>query len=112
MAATILESLKGVSGYPVPVQTLTDISAKRGLAADGKMVVDILNSAPYRLATADIMQWVSFAPNVQQGGVSYDILYSDRQQLRAQANAIYGELGDGAYTPESKVTFGYKGSRL
>jgi hypothetical protein len=110
--ATILESLKSISGYPVPERTFTDISVKRGLSPEDEATEDALKSAPYRLAKADVMMWVSFAPNIQQGGETYDLLYSDRQQLRAQANAVYGELGDGAYIPESKVKFGYKGNRL
>jgi hypothetical protein len=110
--AAILEQLKSISGYPVPAQALTGIAVMRGLAAGDEATEDVMKSAAYRLAKADVMRWVSFAPNVQQGGVSYDILYSDRQQLREQANAIYRELGDSAYTPESGATFGYKGSRL
>jgi hypothetical protein len=110
--ATILESLKSISGYPIPNRTLTDISVKRGLALEDEATDDVLKSASYRLSKADVMMWVSFAPNVSQGGESYDMLYSDRQQLRAQANAIYGELGDEAYITENKTKFGYKGSRL
>jgi hypothetical protein len=110
--ATILESLKSISGYPVPLPTFADISVKRGLALDGEAAQDVLKSASYRLAKADVMVWVSFAPNVQQEGISYDLLYSDRSQLRQQANAIYGELGDESYAPETKAKFGYKGNRL
>jgi hypothetical protein len=109
---TILESLKSISGFPVPDRTLTDISVKRGLALSDKATGDVLNSAAYRLARADVMRWVSFAPNVQQGGESYDLLYSDRQRMREEANAVYSELGDGAYIPENRVKFGYKGNRL
>jgi hypothetical protein len=110
--ATILESLKSISGYPVPLQTLTDILAKRVLLLDDEAALDVLKSAAYRLAKADVMVWVSYAPNVQQGGVSYDLLYSDREQLRKRANAIYGDLGDDGFVIESKTKYGYKGSRL
>jgi hypothetical protein len=110
--ATILESLKNVSGYPVPVGVFEKVATKRGLTLSGEATEDVLASAGYRLAEADVMKWVSFAPNVHQADVSYDTLYSDRQQLRETANAIYGELGDAAYIPEGKTKFGYKGSRL
>jgi hypothetical protein len=109
---TVLESLKSISGYPVPLRTLTDISVKRDLSLGDEATPDVLKSASYRLSKADVMVWVSFAPNVQQGGISYDLLYSDREQMRKQANAIYGDLGDEAYTAESKTKFGYKGNRL
>jgi hypothetical protein len=110
--ASILESLKSVSGYPVPERTLSDVAIKRGLNLADEATPVVLTSSAYRLAKADVLRWVSFAPNVQQADVSYDMLYSDREQLRNQANAIYGDLGDEAYISESKTKFGYKGSRL
>jgi hypothetical protein len=58
------------------------------------------------------MKWVSFAPNIQQGGESYTVLSPDRERLRKRSNAIYGELGDEAYLPDMKTKFGYKGNRL
>jgi hypothetical protein len=109
---TALESLKSISGYPVPVETLKDVAMKRGLDLASEATPEVRKSAPYRLAMADVMMWVSFAPNVQQGGENYNMLYSDREQMRKQANAVYGDLGDEAYTAESKTKFGYKGSRL
>jgi hypothetical protein len=110
--ATILESLKSISGYPVPLLTFADVSIKRNLNLENEATVEVLNSSAYRLAKADIMVRVSFAPNINQSDVGYNMLYSDREQLRAQANAIYGELGDAAYMPKSKTRFGYKGNRL
>lgn len=110
--AAILEQLGSVSGFPVPVLTLTGIAVKRGLNAGEEATEDVMKSAPYRLAEADVMRWASFAPNVQQGGESYDTLYSDREKLRVRANAVYGELGDSEYIPEKRVSFGYKGDRL
>jgi hypothetical protein len=111
--ATILESLKSISGYPVPARTFIDISVKRGLSLDDEATESVLTSAAYRLAKADVMVWVSFAPNVSQADVRYDILYSDREKIRTAANAIYSELGDDAYIPDKLTTkFGYKGSRL
>jgi hypothetical protein len=110
--ATILESLKSISGYPVPLRTFTDVSVKRGLNLEDEATDEVLKSAAYRLAKADIMFWVSFAPNISQEGISYDLLYSDRSQMRTNANIVYGELGDDAYIAENKTVFGYKGNRL
>jgi hypothetical protein len=109
---TILESLKSISGYPVPDATILDVATRRGLNLEHESTPITLNSPAYSLAKADIFRWVSFAPNVDQGDVSYNMLYSDREQLRKQANAIYGELGDESYIIESKTKFGYKGNRL
>jgi hypothetical protein len=105
---TVLESLKSISGYPVPDSTLTDIAVKRGLELTGETDAALLASAPFRLAQADILRWVSFAPSVSQGGISYSLSDLDKEQMRSEANAIYSELQDGSYKPK----FGYKGDRL
>jgi hypothetical protein len=110
--ATILESLKSVSGYPVPLSAINDAAVRRGLSLSDTADEEALNSPAYRLAKADIQRWVSFAPNVSQEGTSYDLLFSDRERMREEANAIYGELGDEAYISERKTIFGYKGNRL
>jgi hypothetical protein len=110
--ATVLESLKSISGYPVPQRTFVDIATKRNLMLDDEATQDVLNSTAYRLAKADILRWVSFAPNVSQGDISFDLPDSDREQLRARANAVYGALGDAEYIPEAKAKFGYRGDRL
>lgn len=105
---TVLESLKSISGYPVPDSTLTDIAVKRGLELTGETDATLLASAPFLLAKADVLKWISFAPNVSQGGISYSLSDSDKSELRRQANAIYSELKDGSYKPQ----YGYKGDRL
>jgi hypothetical protein len=110
--ATILESLKSVSGYPVPEGVFAKAATLRGLTLGDEATEDVFSSAGYRLAEADVLKWVSFAPNIHQADVSYDILYSDRQQMRERANAIYGELGDAAHISGNKTKFGYKGNRL
>jgi len=109
---TILEALKSVNGYPVPFSTFVAIAIKREIKLEDEATSEVLKSNPYRLATADIMRWVSFAPNVKQSDVQFDLLFSDREQLRKNANAIYKELEDDAYIPETKTAFGYKGSKL
>jgi hypothetical protein len=108
--ATIFESLKSVNGYPVPDITISDVVGLRGLNPADEATAEVLGSPAYRLAKADIYRWVSFSPNVQQGDVSYSLLYSDRQELRALANAIYDELED-VYA-RKKTRFGYRGNRL
>ena len=110
--ATVLESLKSVSDYPVLEVAIANIALRRGLNLTDAATESVLASPAYRLATADVLRWASFAPNVQQGDVSYSLLYSDRVQMRELANAIYGELGDGEYVPEYKAKFGYRGVRL
>ena len=109
---TILQALKGVSGYPIPQATLSKVALRRGLDLTAEATADVLVSSNLQLAEADVMMWVSTAPNVKEGGVEFNLMVSDRESLRVQANAIYRELGDNAYQAESTVTYGYKGEDL
>lgn len=111
MAATILESLKGVNAYPVPLRTLTEIAEKRGLSLTGEATQERLKGKAYNLALADLLLWLSIAPNVTQGGQSFSFTDEQRSQLRNRALALFNEFAsDEAGTP--KPTYGYKGSRL
>jgi hypothetical protein len=107
---SILNSLKSISGYPVPDTQISVVATLRGLNLSEEATPVVLRSPAYLLATADILLWVSLAPDVQQAGVSYSI--SERVELRASAEAIYSKFGDEAYLSESKPKFGYKGNKL
>lgn len=111
MSITIREALQGVNAYPVPGTALASIAARRGLDLDGEASADVILGKPYRLATADILMWLSIAPDVSQGGQSYSFTDAQRQQFRSRANAIYGECGEDA-AAGSGTGYGYQGSRL
>lgn len=108
--ATILEALKGINAYPIPLRTIVETSDRRGLdlAADAEQ--DTLLGKQYRLAKADILLWLSIAPNISQGGQSYSFSEEQRKDMRKEARAIYDELEPGANA--GCVKYGYKGSRL
>lgn len=108
--ATILESLKSVSAYPVPLRTLVETGERRGLSLNAEATQEELRGKAYRLAVADLLLWLSLAPNVSQGGQSYSFSEEQRKALRNQANGIYDELGE--ETSSAQPTYGYKGSRL
>jgi hypothetical protein len=108
---TVLESLKDISGFPVPDSTIESMAIKREINLSDTVTKTIIVSNNYRLVKADILLWVSFAPNINQEGISFDISDSDRESLRKMANAVYKELGDDAYIKEN-VGYGYKGDRL
>jgi hypothetical protein len=107
--ATIHESLKSINGYPVPESTFIEIATSRDLELTEDATKTVLKSNSYRLAKADVMMWLSYAPDVKQADVSYSFNEDERKALRKAANAIYGELGDDAFTG---TRFGYKGNRL
>lgn len=105
--ATVLESLQGINAYPVPLKALEDAALLRGVTLTQQATQEIMLSAAYRLARADILMWLALAPNVSQGGQTYGFSEDQRTQFRSQALAIYAELGN-----TTKPTYGYKGSRL
>ena len=107
---TILESLKSVNAYPVPLRTIVEIAERRGLSLTSEATQAVLRGKDYKLATADLLLWLSLAPNISQGGQSYSFTDEQRQQFRNRANALFDEFGE--ETSSVQPTYGYKGSRL
>lgn len=110
MAATVLEALKGISAYPVPKYTLVEITTRRGIHLTDMATPDVLSGKKFRLSRADVLLWLSLAPNIAQGGQSYSFTDEQRMRFRNEAKAIFGELGENG--TGGGVTYGYKGSRL
>lgn len=108
--ATILETLKGVSAYPVPLRTLVETAELRGLSLTEAATQEVMVGKAYKLAKADLLLWLSLAPNIGQGGQSYSFTDEQRQQFRNQAKALYDECDEVAAA--TKPIYGYKGSRL
>ena len=109
--ATIEDALKGINAYPIPQRTLIEISLRRGCGLSDEMTRENLTGRSFNLAKADLLIWLSLAPNITQGGQSYSFTDEQRTKFRNQANDIYSDFGnddDGA----PKTTFGYKGNRL
>lgn len=108
--AKILETLKGINAYPVPLRTLTEIVEGRGLNLQDEATLAVLRGKAYKLATADVLLWLSLAPNISQGGQSYSFSEEQRTQLRKRADTLYADSEDEANL--SKPKFGYKGTKL
>ena len=107
---TVLETLKGVSAYPVPLRTLVETAELWGLSLSETATQAIMVSKAYKLAKADLLLWLSLAPNITQGGQSFSFTDEQRQQFRNQAKALYDECGE--VSAATKPIYGYKGSRL
>lgn len=104
--ATIVEGLKSLNAYPIPMQTILCIAEGRGLSP-----YDIMNdTVEYRLATADVYMWLSNAPDVSQGGQSFSFTDEQRKHLRQRAQSIYG--AEGVSKAAKHTIYGYKGTRL
>lgn len=105
--ATIVETLRALTAYPIPMSTLVSIAEGRGLSSYD--FVDAASSE-MRKATADVYMWLANAPDVSQGGQNYSFTDEQRKRFRQQAKAIYEATGEAA---ASKTTiYGYKGTRL
>lgn len=110
MADSNLDALKSINAYPIPLRTLSETAERRGVSLMETATQETLKSKPVRLAKADLLLWLSYAPNITQGGQSYSFTDEQRKKFRQDAQAIYDEL-----EPEANaisVTFGYKGDRL
>lgn len=108
--ATVLEAIKGVSAYPVPLRTLVETAEARGLTLEDTATQKVMVGKAYKLTKADILLWLSLAPNITQGGQSFSFTDEQRQQFRNQAKALYDECGE--VSAATKPIYGYKGSRL
>lgn len=107
---TVTESLQGINAYPITMRTLDTIMAKRELDGDAEATKEIIEGSAFTLARADVLIWLSRAPNVSQGGQSYSFSEDERKQFRLEAGAIYADLEpDGDLT---RIKYGYRGDRL
>ena len=109
---TVLESLKGVNAYPIPLRTLTFVAGKRGLQLTTDATQEIQKSKAYNLAVADLLMWLSDAPDISQGGQSYSFTDEQRKEFRNRANSLYRDFGADNEAGTPKPIYGYKGSRL
>ncbi len=110
MAISNIEALRSLSAYPIPLRTIVEVSERRNIDLMAEATAESLRSKEYRLATADLLLWLSYAPDISQGGQSYSINSEQQKQMRSEAMAIYEELDKEIIAGCPK--FGYKGSRL
>lgn len=110
MAISNQDTLKSINAYPIPMRTLVETAERRGVDLMAEPTQESLKSKAFRLAKADLLLWLAFAPNITQGGQSYSFTDEQRKRMRQEAQGIYNKL-----EPEANagcVTYGYKGDRL
>lgn len=110
MAKSNLDALKSINAYPIPMRTLVETAERRGVELMATATQEGLKSKPLRLAKADLLIWLSLAPNISQGGQTYSFTDEQRKRMRQEAQGIYNELEPEANA--GSVTYGYKGDRL
>lgn len=112
MAATVLDSLRGVSMYPIPQRTIDEVAERWGLALGGEATQEVLQGRAFNLALAALLLWLSYAPDIAQGGQSYSFTDEQRLQLRNRARTLQDQFMDEGDALQNKPVYGYKGSRL
>lgn len=107
---TTQQYLQALNAYPVPQSFILTAAAARGLDAEAEVTPAIVTARAFQLVYADLLLWLSSAPNVTQGGQSYTFDSWTRSTFKNKANAIYNRYGEAGST--DLPTFGYKGTRL
>lgn len=107
---TILDTLSSINAYPIPLHAIERVAEVRGLMLSSEFTIEIGTSARYKLAEADLYEWLAGAPDISVGGQNYT--FSDTQ--REVFMQIAGKLRDanGAAREDTRIKYGYKGSRL
>ena len=103
---TIQQSLKSISAYPIPFDTIKDLADENGLDHLDEATQQVRASKEFKLTKAALLRWLSNAPDISQGGVSYSFSEVERRNFKMQAQWLDRDCG------VSKTIFGYKGSRL
>ena len=109
---TTFDALLGVTGYPVPRRSVEAIATRRGLDLGSDPSQVVMTSKEFRLCEADMLMWLFRAPNVSQGGQSYNFTDEQRSDFRNRARRIYKDLGDTGDAAAASIQYGYKGDRL
>lgn len=108
---TILDALKAITMYPIPKSTIEEVVTRRGGDLSAAAPATTLNSEWFNLAKADLLVWLTFAPNISQGGQSYSLTDEQRKFYRKEADKLYRKFGESEKATQA-VKYGYKGSKL
>ncbi|MBR5276852.1 MAG: hypothetical protein IKU35_06930 [Bacteroidaceae bacterium] len=106
----VLQSLRSLSSYPIPTATIEDVAEVVGLAIDTELTQELRKDKRFKRAQARVYMFLSEAPNVSQGGISYSFSEEERRRFRLRAENLLEQIGDA--TSEAGVEYGYKGEDL
>lgn len=106
----VLQSLRSLSSYPIPTATVEDVAEGVGLAIDTELTQELRKDKRFKRAQARVYMFLSEAPNVSQGGISYSFSEEERRRFRLRAENLLEQIGDA--TSEAGVEYGYKGEDL
>ena len=80
------------------------------MAIDTELTQELRKDKRFKRAQARVYMFLSEAPNVSQGGISYSFSEEERRRFRLRAENLLEQIGDA--TSEAGVEYGYKGEDL
>ena len=104
----VIQSLRSLSAYPIPNTTLEVILTSVGLGTPESFTSETEKTEAYQRAKAKVYMFLSEAPNVSQGGVSFSFSQVEKEMFSNRAEVILTRLGDDE--GQSSVNYGYLGS--
>lgn len=110
---TLSEALKSINHYPIPDATIKILASERGMDETQDIDAAGLNSSQYKLLQADVLMWLSRAPNISESGISYSFTKSEKDEMRNRAAFVYERYGSVEdLQGTNKIQYGHKGSNL
>ena len=106
----VLQSLRSLSSYPIPTATIEDVAEGVGLSLDTELSQELRKDKRFKRAQAKIFLFLSEAPNVTQGGISYSFSEEERRRFRLRAENLFDEIGEA--NSGTGVEYGYQGEDL
>lgn len=105
----VRQSLLSLSNYPIPMPMVESVAQAYVLDLDLEATAAVRSQADYKRAQAAIYSFLSTAPNVSQGGISFSLSDADKARFRRKALDLLEETGDIGL---GGIPYGYKGENL
>lgn len=86
-------AIKAMSSYPIPAATIENIIEEAGLDAEAD-TKEMRASDQFKKAKALTYAFLSEAPNITQGGISYTFSEDERSRFQKKSSNLLAELGE------------------
>ena len=87
-------AIKAMSSYPIPAATIENIIEEAGLDAEADITKEMRASDQFKKAKALTYAFLSEAPNITQGGISYTFSEVERSRFQKKSSNLLAELGE------------------
>ena len=87
-------AIKAMSSSPIPAATIENIIEEAGLDAEADITKEMRASDQFKKAKALTYAFLSEAPNITQGGISYTFSEDERSRFQKKSSNLLAELGE------------------